>query len=205
MFWLLSSFAMAGELLVTTATPVVVKVDGTPLDYVPGTMVVQVSGMSGIHRVEIASMSGQVLQSMNVNIPQQGGTGLVFDGRTLALASAGVGGALAIVAPPPAPAPAPAPAAPTAMDEGKFASLVKAVQASAFGDDKVGAVRTAAAGNWFTIDQVGRLVDLASFGDDKVAIVSACRAKVVDPENAFQLGTHFSFSSDREKALAMFQ
>jgi hypothetical protein len=205
MFWLLQSLAVAGELIVTTATPVIVKVDGTALDYVPGTMVVQVSGMSGIHKVEITSMSGQVLQSMNVNVPLQGGAGLAFDGRNLVLAAAGQTGGVGAVVGGPVAAPAPAPAAPVPMDAATFTSLTKTVQSSAFGDDKVSAVRTAAAGNWFTIDQVGRLVDLASFGDDKVGIVAACRGKIVDPENAFQLGTHFSFSSDREKALAMFQ
>jgi hypothetical protein len=201
MVWLLlSSLALAGELVVTTVTPVVVKVDGTPLDYVAGTMSVQVSGLSGIHKVEITSMSGQVLQSMNVSVPQQGGAALAFDGRNLVLAAAGQQGGVRG-----APAPAPEPTKPGGMDEAKFASLTQAVQSSAFGDGKVAAVRTAASGNWFTIDQVGRLVDLAAFGDDKVAIVAACRGRIVDPENAFQLGAHFSFSSDREKALAMFQ
>jgi hypothetical protein len=215
MFWL-TSLAFAGELFVTTATPVVVKVDGTPLDFVPGTMVVQVSGISGIHKVEITSMSGQVLQTMNVSVPQSGGANLLFDGRNLLAATAGANGGMAggtvggigLIGVPvhaPAPAPSPAPAGPTAMDAAKFAALVKAVQSGSFSDDKIGAVQTAASSNWFTIDQVGKLVDLVSFSEDKLAVVQTCRPKVVDPENAFALGSHFSFSGDREAALALFR
>ncbi len=202
--------AHAGDLVVTTITPVVVRIDGTAIDYVPGTMVAQVAGLQGVHKVEIHSVTGQALAQMNVSIPAQGGTALTWDGASLVVASAGMNGATATVsvgvpAAAPAAAPAPAPEGPEAMDAGAFAKLIAAIDNASFSDDKLAVVRTAATKNWFSIDQVGQIVDHLNFGNHTVNAVGAVAARVVDPENAFQLSSHFDFSGDADKALAMFR
>lgn len=208
------SLALGGELMVMApgsheGGPVVVKVDGTRVEPVPGMPVVQVVGLAGIHKVEIQSAGGQLLQAMNVSVPPQGTATLVYDGRKLALVPAG--------AMPPAPGKiesaqeAPkgplvvTPPAPRAMDEASFLQLVGAVEGEPFSSDKLNHVRTAASRSYFTIDQVGRLIDLLSFGADQIELVQICQPKVIDPQNAFSLGAHFSFSADREAALKLFQ
>lgn len=224
----LASLALAGDLVVTTATPAIVKVDGTPLEYDASGHVVSVHGMSGIHSVEITNMSGKRLAQMNVSVPQDGVTSLAFDGQNLALGSAagrpGERTSTTVTAgpgsftvttesgmsgpkppPPRPPAPPAGPPPPVPMAPAAFEALVQAEAKASFSSDKVDVVRKAASGNWFTIEQLGRLVDGASFSADKLDIVRACRPKVVDPQNAFALGSHFSFSSDREEAMGMFQ
>ncbi|MBT3223052.1 MAG: DUF4476 domain-containing protein [Proteobacteria bacterium] len=104
-----------------------------------------------------------------------------------------------------APPPPPEPAAPTAMASSDFSSLVNTVRGRSFGDDKLSVIRTSAAHNHFSVNQVGQLVDQFSFGDDKVNAVQILAPKVIDPQNAFQLGNKFSFSDDRDQALGYFQ
>lgn len=207
LIWTLLSAAFAGELMVTTATPVVVKVDDTAIEYTPGTMVAQVSGIDGIHKVEIVSVTGKSKALMNVSVPKSGGVAMAFDGMNLVMASAGANQASAAIVTETETetAAAPAPKAPTAMSTGAFRALLSQVDDASFSDDKIAAVRTAAGSNWFTIDQVGQLVDAMDFSDGKVGVVKICKDKVVDPENAFQLGSHFSFSADKEEALGLFQ
>ena len=91
------------------------------------------------------------------------------------------------------------------MASGDFSSLVNTVAGRSFGDDKLSVIRTSAAHNHFTVSQVGQLLDQFSFGDDKVSAVQILASKVIDPQNAFQLGNKFSFSDDRDQALGYFQ
>jgi hypothetical protein len=91
------------------------------------------------------------------------------------------------------------------MSQNGFASLVGAVESGSYADDKLATVRAAASKNWFTIEQVGRLVDAMTYGSDQLTVVQICASRVVDPENAFALASHFTYSSDKEAALALFQ
>ncbi|MBL8933239.1 MAG: DUF4476 domain-containing protein [Archangium sp.] len=99
-----------------------------------------------------------------------------------------------------APAPAPA-AAPTAqgMADADFAALVEAVNDAGFGDEKLGVIETAANSHVFTVEQVGKLVDLLSMSDEKVGVVERTKKKLVDRQNAFKLLEHFTFSADKER------
>ena len=207
---------MAGELMVTTVTPVVIKIDGAPIDFVPGTMMAQVSNLRGVHRVEITSVTGARQAQMNVNVPAQGAAALIFDGANLTMAQAGVGGpgvGMPIARPPamrppvarPPVAQPPAATGPVPIAPSAFARLVSTVSNASFSDDKLNAIRAAAGGNYFTVAQVGQLVDEISFSKDQVEAVRILRPRIVDPGNGFALADHFSFSSDREKVMAMFQ
>ncbi len=125
-----------------------------------------------------------------------------------------------VSAPAPAPAPAapmPAPAPPTVvvvanaplppaaapapmgMEGASFASLLQAVKSESFSEGKLGAIESAASSAYFTIDQVGQLVDALTFSADKVQAVTLTRAHLVDPGNGFKLLGHFTFSGDKEK------
>jgi hypothetical protein len=189
--------ALAGDLTVTTPWPVVVLVDGVPRPYLAGTLTVSVGNLVGDHRVDVVNTAGQALGSTVVAVPAVGAAPLAFDGRMFHLQ--------AVAVPAPAPAPPPEPAAPKAMDEGAFARLLDAVKRASMSDDKVAVVESAAARNWFTVDQLSRLIRAMTFADDQVRITQVCAPKVVDPENAFSLGSAFTFSGDAERALAAFR
>jgi len=208
MIWALLAAAFAGDLMVLTATPVVVKVDGTPIEYTPGTMVVQVAGIDGIHKVEVVSVTGESKALMNVSIPKEGGVSMAWDGMNLVMAAAGTTSATSstsTVSITTGVAEKPVKKAPTAMSDSSLTALLAAVDKASFADDKLDVVQTAAKSNWFTIAQVGRLIDAMDFGDGRLGVVRACKDRVVDPANAFQLGEHFDFSSEREEALGMFK
>ena len=110
--------------------------------------------------------------------------------------------------PPPAYAPAPPPppvAAPQPIEHRRFEQLKRAIKAESFAQQKLGVLQTAASGSYFTIHQVGELVDLYTFAENKVQAVRLVRPHVVDPENAFNLGSHFTFSSNKDEVQKMFQ
>ena len=78
-------------------------------------------------------------------------------------------------------------------------AIVAAVNAEAFSENKQSALQMAAAGKFFTVEQVGKLVDLFSFSEDKLNAVKQVKGQIVDPQNNFKLLTHFTFSSDKEE------
>jgi len=68
----------ANQLLVTVDKPVVVIVDGQPLDYVDGTMRVELSNVTpGRHKVEIRSMLGKLLGEGELVFPEAGRDAIV--------------------------------------------------------------------------------------------------------------------------------
>ncbi len=104
-----------------------------------------------------------------------------------------------VVANQPPPPPPPTAPAPAGMDGASFAALLQAVKSEAFSQNKLGAIESAASSAFFTVDQVGQLVDVLSFSADKVQAVTLTRARLVDPGNGFKLLNHFPFSGDKEK------
>jgi hypothetical protein len=212
---LLVASALAGDLHVHTESPVMVRVDGTPLDYAPGSMRVQVAGLTGIHKVQISSMSGTELASMNVNIPanetvnlHHGPGGLAVRAASasssVSVSSSSSSMSLSVTTSSGGVQAAAAADKPTAMDAGHFAGLLASVKNESFSDDQLTLVR-GAAGNWFSIAQLGQLMDQLSMGDDKVAVASALSGRVVDPNNAHALNAHLSFSDDKDAVAALFR
>lgn len=97
------------------------------------------------------------------------------------------------------------PVGPRPMDAGAFSALVRSVDDATFSSDKIKQVQIAAGSNHFTIAQVGALMDTCAHASDKVKIARILHARVVDKKNAFQLGNHLTFSSDKDKVLRLFQ
>lgn len=130
--------------------------------------------------------------------------------------------------PPPAPTPVPvstptsaaAPAAPTVavpaptgaiasnrapIQAAALSQLQASISAASFSEDKLAVVRTMATSNAFTVAQVASLMDAFSFDDDKVEAVTILRACITDPQNGALLSSGFTFSSDKQKVLSLFQ
>jgi hypothetical protein len=92
----------------------------------------------------------------------------------------------------------PAPARPAkaasgrAMPDAMFARLTGAMreQRSEFG--RMSLLESNVASLWFTVDQVGQLVDLFELQDHKLQVVKLTHRRLTDRENASQLLRHFS-------------
>lgn len=104
-----------------------------------------------------------------------------------------------VVAPPPPAAPPPAMGMPAA----DFDALLAAIDEASFSEEKIGVLETALTNQMFTCEQIGRLVDAYDFSDGKVKALELTRGRIVDPQNKFKILSHFTFSSDKQKAQAL--
>lgn len=91
-------------------------------------------------------------------------------------------------------------AAPTkqAMTDAAFNQLVAAVRGGSFDEDKVGIVKDASRGNWFTANQIATLMGLLSFDEGKIDAAVAAWPRCVDPGNSFVLYPKLTYDSNRE-------
>ncbi len=96
--------------------------------------------------------------------------------------------------------PPPAPLGPVPMDPPRFQALLGSLKKVAFWDERKAILQTAVAHNYFTCDQVSRVVGLLSFGDEKIAAIRLLADRIVDPENSFMIISKLTF--DDEKAAA---
>lgn len=195
----------------------------------PGFPILQVRGVEGAmvqvyqggQRItaEQSPMSVKVIPEMFYTVQVQLTPELTFEKKVLVhLGNMGVlelwrpgdcGGGAPAMPPPPrndgppmqyAPQPPPPPQGPVAMDDGQFAQLVRAMRAEPREERRLTLLATAAQRNFFSVGQVGALVDLFSFGDGRVGVVRTVRGRIVDAENAFVLYEHFRFDSEKEQA-----
>jgi hypothetical protein len=105
---------------------------------------------------------------------------------------------------PPPPQEEPAPSmGPAGMNPGEFDALKEAIEGESFSDGKLGVLRSAADEHRFTCAQVGELLDLYPHSSDKISALGLVKRRIVDPGNKFKIFSHFTFSSDKEKAQQM--
>lgn len=107
-------------------------------------------------------------------------------------------------APAPLPPPVPVPILPSPMAGSSFKALVALVDAESFETGKMSLVKTASAQNYFTVAQVGRILDEFDFESTRLQALEALRSRILDPENGFLVAKHFTFLSNQQKAVAMF-
>ncbi len=86
-----------------------------------------------------------------------------------------------------------------AMNESEFKQLLANVDDESFADDQTSVLRIAAKSKYFTIDQLGRLLELFSFADDKINIVQIVYPKIVDKDNSHNLLKAFTYSDDKQR------
>ena len=90
-----------------------------------------------------------------------------------------------------------------AMDNSEFNNLLKNVHQESFDDDKLSVIRIAAKRKYFTINQLVSLINEFSFSDDKINCVRIVFPKVIDKDNAHNLLSAFTYSSDKEEVEAI--
>ena len=88
----------------------------------------------------------------------------------------------------------------TAMPEPQFAALLQSLGEQGFADDKLLVLTTAAKENYFTVNEVRRLLVVFSFPDDKLAALRLVMGRITDPDNAFKIYSSFIHSSDKDEA-----
>jgi len=224
---LLVSFALAGEIQVQASAPVVVRIDGTPLDF-DGGMVANAVGLAGgVHEVRVETLDGEVITEKKVDVPVDHQVRLKYANKALRITGEGklpnapepaleVGmnptGLTVNIAfdetegrpPPVEPVPPPL-GPPEAMGPGELTKLIAALQEESFSSDQLDLVRSAATRNHFTCTQVVQILEPFSFSSDKLEAVRILRPRVVDPEHAYVLNDAFDFSSDKEEVQALFR
>lgn len=86
------------------------------------------------------------------------------------------------------------------MEPAAFNELVDALKEEGFEDARLNVLQEAATHNSFTVAQVGTVLDLFAFSKGKLEALTAMRARIVDPQNNFQVYKHFAFKQDQDKA-----
>ena len=108
----------------------------------------------------------------------------------------------------------PSPEAPTAaapaagrgpVGADALAQLQASISEASFSDDKIALLRMAGMSNTFTVAQVAALLGGFSFDKDKIEAISILRPNITDPQNALLLANGFTFSSDKQAVMALFQ
>ncbi len=86
------------------------------------------------------------------------------------------------------------------MPEPDFIALRNAISRESFSEGRLNVLSTAmSSGTWFTVFQVGQLIDLFNFGTEKIKVVEMTNSHLADRQNAFRLYEHFTFSAEKEK------
>lgn len=88
---------------------------------------------------------------------------------------------------------------PKPIREEDLAVFLSTLDNAGFSDAKVEMVKEFGRSNWFTVAQVGKIVEKISFGDDKVDAILAIYPHIVDKENSYRLYEFVTFSDDRER------
>ncbi|MDP2315743.1 MAG: DUF4476 domain-containing protein [Pseudomonadota bacterium] len=187
------------------AENVAMWVDGRPARYGAGSFVA--AGLApGLHDVRIARGNATLYSgAMKVYpglvrrcMPEAGDLDCVFVESVVSQPPRTPPAPPVAVIPPPPPAP-------PVMSDREFTALVAAVKGEAFSSDQLGIVRSAARSSYFTIAQVGVVLDQLAHSSDKIEAATILAPRVIDRQNAWKLNEHLTFSSDKEAVRKLFQ
>jgi len=89
---------------------------------------------------------------------------------------------------------------PMAMSGGRFASFLRQIRNNDFWDERKAVIESAAERNYFTCDQLGRILDVLEFSSERIAAIKIIAPRLVDRENSFQVLEHLEFDSDKQQA-----
>lgn len=88
---------------------------------------------------------------------------------------------------------------PLPISEKEFSSLLNSVKNESFESDMISVVQISSQYNYYTVDQVIRLIDLFSFSIGKIEVIKMTYPNVVDKYNSHQIINAFNYSADKEK------
>jgi hypothetical protein len=88
---------------------------------------------------------------------------------------------------------------PLPISEKEFSSLLNIIKNESFESDKISVVQISTQYNYYTVDQVIRLIELFSFSMGKIEVIQITYPNVVDKYNSHQIINAFTYSVDKEK------
>ncbi len=86
------------------------------------------------------------------------------------------------------------------MSQEAFNALLSQLEEEGFSDARLEIVISAASTNYFTVEQVCRILDEFSMDEDKLSALKVLWPRVLDPENKFKILQKFVFSDSKERA-----
>lgn len=86
-----------------------------------------------------------------------------------------------------------------AMSDPRFGDFYKTLQRTSFKDDQFAIMKNITQRNYYTINQVIKLMTLYTFDDDRLAVLEITYDHVVDKENSYQLYKLMTYSASKEK------
>ena len=88
---------------------------------------------------------------------------------------------------------------PKPMTEEQFRRLLETLKDESFSDTKLDILKEAARYNWFTSEQVARILEVFDFDEDRLKAAKMLYPRVVDKENFYIVYSRFEFSSTKEE------
>lgn len=89
---------------------------------------------------------------------------------------------------------------PSPISSAAFQSLVNQIKDEDFSDDQLNLISSAVKNNYFTVGQIGIILECLDMEDTRLSALSTLWEHVIDTENGFKLLSKFSFSDNKEKA-----
>jgi len=92
-----------------------------------------------------------------------------------------------------------------AMDEGSFNSLLNSIKGGSFESDRDSIISSASAYNYFTCNQLARILKVLGFSDEREKACRLIIPKIVDKHNSHVVLSSVTFSSEKEVISSMFR
>lgn len=86
------------------------------------------------------------------------------------------------------------------MDDNDFAAFARSLEEATFDSDKVNLIKSAIQHNFFTCEQVGKILSFFSFDSERIKQFRLLAPRITNPQNSFTLFSAFTFSSSRDEA-----
>ncbi len=87
----------------------------------------------------------------------------------------------------------------TPMDEKRFARLLESIAGEPFSEGRLTIIKEAAQDNYFTVEQLIRIINLLPFDSERVAAIKILYHRLVDPQNFFMVYDHLIFESSKRE------
>jgi len=93
---------------------------------------------------------------------------------------------------------------PGVVSNTELAGMIRAVEDATFDSDQLALIAMLAQHHHFTTAQVAKLIGPLAFDDSRVEAIGSLRDVIVDPQNAWQLESSLTFTSNKEELRSLF-
>lgn len=86
------------------------------------------------------------------------------------------------------------------MADNEFSELVRSIENATFDSDKSNVIKAAVRYNYFTCDQVAKILSFISFDNERLKQFRLLAPRITNPQNSYTIFSAFSFTSSRDEA-----